>query len=110
MRTSWIPALLLGATAAATAQTTMPAGSVATRPGWEAGVQGARYHYEEPDFMQLTGNRAGFSGAYTITANRLFTRIDARYSYGSLKYEGSGTQNDVPDMIYEARVVTGADI
>jgi hypothetical protein len=110
MRTSWIPALLLGATAAATAQTTAPAGSLATQPGWEAGVQGARYHYEEPDFMRLTGNRVGFTGAYTITANRLFTRIDARYSYGSLKYEGSGTQNDVPDMIYETRAVAGTDI
>jgi hypothetical protein len=107
MRTSWLPATLLAAACAAGAQTSPD--PVSTRPGWEAGIQAARYRYEEPDFMKLTGNRGGFAAAYTAVEDRLFTRFDARYSYGSLKYEGSGTQNDMPDTIVEARAVTGAN-
>jgi hypothetical protein len=107
MRTSWVPALLLAVACAATAQTNSD--PLSTRAGWEAGVQGARYRYEEPNFAKITGNRAGLVAAYTVVEDRWFTRFDARYSYGSLKYEGSGTQNNVPDTIFEARAVTGAD-
>jgi hypothetical protein len=110
MRTSWAPAVLLGAACAATAQTSPPTDPISTRQGWEAGVQAARYRYEEPGFARITGNRAGLSAAYTVVEDRRFTRIDARYSYGSLKYEGSGTQNDVPDTIFEVRAVTGIDL
>lgn len=109
MKIRWTPTVLLGAACAAMAQTSPQADPLASRAGWEAGVQASRYHYEEPDFAKLTGNRAGITAAYTAVEDRAFTRVDARYSYGSLKYEGSGTQNDVPDTIFEARAVTGAD-
>jgi len=85
---------------------------LATRPGLELGVQAAYYRYEEPDIMKLSGNRGGLVGAYTFTdARRLFSRIDVRDSYGRLKYEssGTGTQDKVPDNIFEVRAVGGAD-
>jgi hypothetical protein len=109
MRTSWMPVMLLGAACAATAQVGAPTDPLSTRSGWEAGIQASRYRYEEPDFMQLTGNRAGLAASYTGVDGRAFGRLDARYSYGSLKYEGSGMQNDVPDAIFEGRAVLGWD-
>jgi outer membrane protein with beta-barrel domain len=84
---------------------------LATRSGWEVGGQIAQYHYEEPDVAKITGFRGGFVGAYTFTSpNRLFFRVDGRESYGSLKYEGSGSQDSVPDWILEARGVAGLDL
>ena len=97
-------------TGAAPAQDTAPANPLLTRRGWEVGGQVSKYHYEEPGFMNLKGNQAGAVGAYTFTSpNRLYSRIDLRASYGKLKYEGSGTLDDVPDWIVEARAVIGRD-
>jgi hypothetical protein len=83
---------------------------LATRAGLEAGGQVARYRYHEPG-MQLTGNRGGAVGTYALVGpeTQLFTRIEARGSYGSLKYTGSGTLYAVPDWILEARIVGGRD-
>ncbi|MEO8008208.1 MAG: hypothetical protein ABI728_06765, partial [Betaproteobacteria bacterium] len=36
-----------------------------TKNGWDVGGQAASYHYEEPDFAKLKGERAGVVGAYT---------------------------------------------
>jgi opacity protein-like surface antigen len=104
-------AVLCVISAAATAQTNPSPNPVATRRGWEVGGQVARYSYEEPDaFVKLTGNRVGGVGAYTFTdARGLFSRFDLRLSYGSLRYEGSGTQDYVPDTILEGRAVAGRD-
>jgi len=106
-------ALALGAALAVGARQSNAADEpLATRPGLELGVQAAHYRYEEPGIMKLSGARGGILGAYTFAnARRVFSRIDVRDSYGRLKYEsnGSGTQNDVPDNILEARVVAGRD-
>jgi hypothetical protein len=82
-----------------------------TRRGWEVGGQLAHYHYEEPDFAKLIGTRGGIVGAYTFPRgwDRGFFRVDGRGSYGALKYQGSGTQDSVPDFIIEARAVAGMD-
>ena len=80
MRTSWMPVMLLGLACAATAQVGAPTDPLSTRSGWEAGIQVSRYRYEEPDFMQLTGNRAGLAASYTGVDGRAFGRLDARYS------------------------------
>jgi len=85
---------------------------LATRPGWELGGQAAHYRYLEPDFAQVSGNRVGIVAARTFTnAAGVFSRIDYRESYGRLKYESpvSGTQNRVPDWIFELRAVAGLD-
>ncbi|HTF13660.1 MAG TPA: hypothetical protein VK643_03255, partial [Burkholderiales bacterium] len=81
-----------------------------TRRGFEVGGQLAHYHYEEPDFAKLIGNRGGLVGAYTYTRQSgMFFRGEGRGSYGRLKYQGSGTQDSVPDVILEARGVAGMD-
>jgi len=84
---------------------------LATRRGFEVGGRLAHYHYEEHDFAKFIGNRGGFVGAYTFPPrwNRVFFRVDGRGSYGSLKYQGSGTQDSVPDLIVETRGVAGLD-
>ncbi len=109
--TARIALAVLGAALALVAQTGRSADGLSTRPGWDLGVQGARYHYEEPDFMRLDGNRGGLSASYAEVEDRRFGRLEARYSYGRLKYEsvGTGTQNNVPDHIFEGRVIAGAD-
>ena len=101
--------IFLAAASTALAQRAAP-DPLATRPGWEAGGQLAYYHYEEPGFIRLTGPRLGPVGAYTFAwRNHMFLRIDARSSYGLLKYEGSGTKSSIPDWILETRTVAGMD-
>jgi len=103
-------ALLLAMSCAAIAQTARDPDPLATRRGWEIGGQLAHYHYEEQNFAKFIGARGGILGAYTFTrANRMFFRVDGRESYGSLKYQGSGTQDSVPDLIIETRAVAGMD-
>jgi len=103
-------ALFAAVSTGAPAQDTAPYNPLLTRRGWEVGGQVAKYHYEEPDFMNLKGNRGGVVGAYTFTnPAHVYNRIDGRVSYGSLKYEGSGTQDNIPDWILEARAVIGKD-
>lgn len=79
---------------------------LATRGGWELGLQLSTYEYEEPDFALLEGERVGVSGAYTFLGKERFhSRIEARYSYGELDYTGSGTLADVPDHLFEGRAL-----
>lgn len=84
---------------------------VGTRPGWEVGVQVSDYRYEEPDVpVKIWGPRAGLTTAYTQTyTNKWFVKVDGRIGYGSLKYEGSGTLDSVPDLVFEARGYFGKD-
>jgi len=83
---------------------------LATRSGWEVGGQVARYHYEEPDFMWLEGDRVGVAGSYTLASEkRVYSRFEVRWSYGELDYQGSGTLQGVPDYLLEARVLAGRD-
>jgi hypothetical protein len=104
-------ALLLAISCAAIAGTSPERDPLATRRGWEVGGQLAHYHYEEPNFAKFIGNRGGIVGAYTFPSrwNRVFFRVDGRGSYGALKYQGSGTQDSVPDLIVETRGVAGLD-
>ena len=81
-----------------------------TRPGLEVGAQAAHYHYEEPGVAKLIGLRAGGVGAFTFTQGDAFFKADGRVSLGNLKYQGSGTQNSVPDYIFEVRLVAGTDL
>jgi hypothetical protein len=76
--------------------------------GWEFGLQVSEYEYEEPDFAKLDGPRLGATLAYTrAPKGPSFLRFDGRVSAGSLNYEGSGTQSDVPDYIVEMRLTGG---
>jgi hypothetical protein len=114
-----LAATLLAATSAAVfAQDAAPPQNLLlTRSGWELGGQIAKYEYEEPATaifggMKLDGPRLGAVGAYTsINPNRIYGRIDGRVSYGNLDYESgrTGTASNIPDWIFETRVVVGRD-
>jgi hypothetical protein len=83
---------------------------LATRGGWELGVQAAGYEYDEPFFATFEGERVGTSIAYTFLGrDQVHSRIEARYSYGELDYTGSGTLADVPDHLFEVRGLAGRD-
>ena len=96
--------------AAAAAQLPPARAPLATRGGWEAGAQVARYRYEEPGLMHLTGDRIGATGSYTgSNENGNYGRIEMRFSYGELDYQGSGTLSNVPDQLFELRALAGKD-
>ncbi len=96
--------------AAALAETNAPPKGLATRSGWEIGGLLTHYQYEEPGVMWLKGDRLGVTGAYTLTgSNRAYGRVELRLSYGELDYQGSGTLNNVPDQLFEARLLAGRD-
>jgi hypothetical protein len=83
---------------------------LATRGGWELGLQAAGYEYDEPFFATLEGERIGVSGSYTFTGpDYLYSRLEGRYSYAELDYTGSGTLSDLPDYILEFRAIAGRD-
>jgi len=102
-------ALLLAISSAAIAQTAPEPNPLATRRGFEVGGQLAHYHYEEPGIMNLIGPRIGAVGSFTLTKAGLFFRAEVRGSYGRLNYKGSGTQDNVPDYIFETRLLVGKD-
>lgn len=104
-------AILVAISSVASAQTSVAADPLVTRPGWEVGGQLSDYRYEEPSVgVKIWGARVGVTGAYTYTgAGQWFFKVDGRYANGSLKYEGSGTKNSVPDWILETRGVFGKD-
>lgn len=97
--------------AAALAEMKEPPEGLVTRTGWEIGGQVARYRYEEPDVgVSLKGDRIGAVGAYTVVNDkRVYARFELRQSYGELDYQGSGTLNNVPDQLFEARALAGRD-
>jgi hypothetical protein len=104
-------AICLVVSQSALAQTQVPADPLATPPGWQIGAQLSDYRYEEPTLgVKIWGPRVGITGAYTfVSAEHWFLKVDGRFAYGSLKYEGSGTQDSIPDSIFETRVVLGKD-
>lgn len=110
-KTLIVAAILVAISPLTEARESAAAEPLATRNGWEVGGQLSDYRYEEPGVgAKIWGNRAGVTGAYTLSGNnRWFFKVDARYAYGSLKYEGSGTIDSVPDSIFESRMIIGRD-
>ena len=106
-----VAAILVAISPVAAAQKSIPPDPALTRSGWEIGGQLSDYSYEEPTLgAKIWGGRVGVTGGYTHTsASRWFFKVDGRYAYGSLKYEGSGTTDSVPDSIAETRMVIGRD-
>jgi len=106
-----VAAILVAISPIASAQNSISADPLVTRRGWEIGGQLSDYRYEEPSIgAKIWGGRVGVTGAYTYaSAGRWFFKVDGRYSYGSLKYEGSGTADSIPDSIVETRAVIGKD-
>src|SRR3981189_2275810 len=109
LKTILAGALLLAISSAALGQTATAPNPLATRRGFEVGGQIAHYHYEEPSVMNLIGPRIGAVGSFTFAQVGLFFRAEVRGSYGRLKYQGTGTQDNVPDSIFETRFLVGKD-
>jgi hypothetical protein len=85
--------------------------ALGTRAGWEAGGQLSQYRYEEPGIMQLEGPRLGVAAAYAwVNPQRAFARLEGRWSYGNLDYQGSGVLTGVDDYILELRLLAGRDV
>lgn len=81
-----------------------------TRGGWEVGLLGSTYEYEEPNFALLEGERVGATGSVTFLGqDYIHSHIEGRYSYAELDYTGSGTLRDVEDYILELRALVGRD-
>lgn len=111
MRDAMVGIAAVAWVAAGQAQGPSPRDALATRGGWEVGAQVARYKYEEPGLMRLEGDRAGVSASYTaIGGIGLHARVEGRYSYAKLDYQGSGTLADVPDHLFELRALVGRDL
>ena len=109
MRIAPIAAIFVAASSAATAQESRD--PLATRPGFELGAQLSDYEYTEPGVIRLSGNRLSGIAALTFAGESpVFGKIDLRTSFGRLLYEGSGTKNNVPDLILETRAVAGFDL
>lgn len=85
--------------------------SPATRGGFEAGVQGSGYRYTEPEIdVKIDGVQLGLRGAYTAPFDEgFFSRLELRLAYGELRYSGSGTAEDQPNLIFEGRYLLGRD-
>jgi hypothetical protein len=85
-----------------------------TRTSLDVGYQYSRYAYREPDVSpnpKIKGMKYGVTGSGTaIVYGDWFARIEGRYAWGDVDYEGSGTSNDKTDTIFEGRAVAGMDI
>ncbi len=94
----------------AVAQRTPLPDRLTTKGGAEVGLQVSHYHYNEPGVADFVGPRAGLAGEFTLTLRGIFLRADGRVSLASLRYDGSGIKDGVPDRIAEARLVVGKDL
>ncbi len=84
------------------------------------GFEISRFLYREPDaHVQSKGDMYGVYGSYTYRPTQddpLFSELlnmfkfDARFNYGPLDYEGSGTAKNIDDYMIEFRGVTGKDL
>jgi hypothetical protein len=107
-----VPALLVSVASFVFAPPSSDAANLlGSRTGLELGLQSSSYRYDEPTVqVKLSGEKLGAVGAYTVVEQQVFSKFDLRYAYGQLRYEGSGTKDDVPDTNIEARITFGGDL
>jgi hypothetical protein len=84
---------------------------LATREGFELGLQVSDYRYTEPTIhVRIDGPQVGARGAYTVPfSENYFSRGELRGAYGEHDYSGSGTAEREPNFIFEARYLLGRD-
>ena len=85
--------------------------SLSTQTGNTLGLTISGYQYKEPS-LDVVINSAlvgvDYTGTYAF-GNDWFVKGDARYAYGSAKYMGSGTENNIPYSYYDLRGLFGYD-
>jgi hypothetical protein len=82
-----------------------------TASGNNLGLTISAYQYKEPaPDVVINAPLVGldYTGTYAF-ANDWFVRADARYAYGPAKYNGSGTQSNIPYSYYDVRGLFGYD-
>jgi hypothetical protein len=58
--------------------------------------------------MEQKGMMYGIGAAYSYHNKTMF-KADAKFSYGQVDYQNSGTINNINDYIFEIRAVSGYD-
>lgn len=94
---------------------------------FEIGTESYYYKYKESIGVKITGLKGGLTGAYQfrlhkndeLSSREDFTditklvnifRLEGRFSYGQVKYEGSGTEGGIPDWNFETRGLFGSEV
>lgn len=75
---------------------------------FEVGPEASFIQYVEPDVMKETGYMVGVAGTYAYHNNLMF-KAEGNASYGRVYYENSGTIDDIPDYMFEGRLMGGFD-
>jgi len=75
---------------------------------WEVGPEISSIEYKEPGVMKEKGVMYGINASYTYHRDLMF-KVEARYSYGQVDYENSGTINNIDNSIFEMRLLAGYD-
>lgn len=85
--------------------------NLATQTSNTIGLTVSGYQYKEPSVNVVINSPlvgVDYSGIYAW-GNDWFVKGDAHYAYGSAKYMGSGTQNNIPYSYSELRGLVGHD-
>lgn len=88
--------------------------SLKTVDSFEVGLQSYLYEYEEEVggafFMSNKGTKYGFSAAATKTlAEEYYLKGEFRYATGDVEYKSASGVADVPDDLYEMRLVVAKE-
>jgi hypothetical protein len=84
--------------------------SLKTQTGYDIGLSLSSYKYQEPGYMSSKGVKMGLDlHTVKVLQNDLFVRGDLRYAFGTVDYNGSGSDSGEPDWYIEARGLVGKD-
>ncbi|TPE48237.1 hypothetical protein FJM67_13555 [Maribrevibacterium harenarium] len=89
-------------------------GLALTTPAWgvttesEFGLTFSQTYYVEPDIMEQRGQLFGVNGTFAQRQNAAVI-LEVEYSAGWVDYKGSGTMENIPDTLFETRVLLGKD-
>lgn len=75
---------------------------------FEIGPEASFIQYVEPDVMKETGYMVGAAGSYAYH-NNLMLKAEGKASYGMVYYENSGTIDNIPNYMFEGRLMGGFD-
>jgi hypothetical protein len=77
---------------------------------WELGAELSGIAYKEPGVMKQDGVMYGIAGAWTKHYDGSMLKAEARFSYGQVDYENSGTLDDIDDFMLEFRMLGGKEL
>ncbi len=77
---------------------------------WELGAEFSGIEYEEPGVMREDGVMYGVAGAWTNHHYGSMVRIEGKLSYGQVDYVGSGTIDNIDDLMLEFRMLGGKEL